>query len=37
MRRDLALVAQKLSGPEDPLDVAASLVEKQLEEEMVHA
>jgi lipid-A-disaccharide synthase len=42
MRRDLAEVAQKLSGPDDPLEVAASLVERHLadkhskEEEMVH-
>jgi lipid-A-disaccharide synthase len=42
MRRDLAAVALKLSGPEDPLEVAASLVEKHLaekhlaKEEMVH-
>ncbi|MGP0072680.1 MAG: lipid-A-disaccharide synthase [Bryobacteraceae bacterium] len=42
MRRDLAEVAQKLSGPDDPLEVAASLVEKHLsgkhrtKEEMVH-
>jgi lipid-A-disaccharide synthase len=42
MRRDLAEVAQKLSGPEDPLEVAALLVEKRLadkhltKEEMVH-
>ena len=37
MRRDLAAVAQKLSGPDDPLDVAASVVEKHIKEEMVHA
>ena len=42
MRRDLAEVAQKLWGPEDPMEVAASLVEKHLaekhltKEEMVH-
>jgi lipid-A-disaccharide synthase len=42
MRRDLAEVAGKLSGPEDPLEVAAALVEKHLAEkhltteEMVH-
>jgi lipid-A-disaccharide synthase len=42
MQRDLAQVAEKLSGPADPLDVAASLVEKRLaemhlsKEEMVH-
>jgi lipid-A-disaccharide synthase len=42
MRRDLAEVAQKLWGPEDPLELAASLVEKNLagkqltQEEMVH-
>jgi lipid-A-disaccharide synthase len=37
MRGELQLVAQKLAGPQDPLDVAASLVEKHLKEEMVHA
>ena len=37
MRRELQLVAQKLAGPQDPLDAAASLVEKHLKEEMVHA
>jgi lipid-A-disaccharide synthase len=37
MRGELRLVAQKLAGPQDPLDVAASLVEKHLKEEMVHA
>jgi lipid-A-disaccharide synthase len=42
MRRDLAEVAQRLWGPEDPLELAASLVEKNLagkqltQEEMVH-
>jgi lipid-A-disaccharide synthase len=42
MRRDLAEVAGKLSGPEDPLEVAAALIEKHLAEkhltteEMVH-
>ncbi len=42
MRRDLAEVADKLSGPDNPLDVAATLVEKRLaemhlsKEEMVH-
>ncbi len=42
MRRDLAEVAQKLSGPDNPLDVAATLVERRLaemhlsKEEMVH-
>jgi lipid-A-disaccharide synthase len=42
MRRDLAAVARKLSGTEDPLEVAASLIEKHLsgkhlaKEEMVH-
>jgi lipid-A-disaccharide synthase len=42
MRRDLAEVARKLSRPEHPLEVAASLVEKYLaekhstKEEMVH-
>ena len=37
MRRELALVVQKLSGPDDPMEVAASVVEKHLKEEMVHA
>jgi lipid-A-disaccharide synthase len=42
MRRDLAEVAQKLSAPENPLEVAALLVEKYMaerhliEEEVVH-
>jgi lipid-A-disaccharide synthase len=42
MRRNLADVATKLAGPEDPLEVAAALVEKHLaekhltKEEMVH-
>jgi len=36
MRRELALLAQKLSGPEDPMDVAASIVEQFLTKEMVH-
>jgi lipid-A-disaccharide synthase len=42
MRRDLAEVADKLSGPDNPLEVAATLVEKRLaemhlsKEEMVH-
>jgi lipid-A-disaccharide synthase len=42
MRRDLAEVARKLAGPEDPMEVAASLVERHLsgrqlvKEEMVH-
>jgi lipid-A-disaccharide synthase len=37
MRGELELVARKLAGPQDPLEVAASLVEKHLKEEMVHA
>jgi len=37
MRRALAEVAEKLSGPRDPLEVAASTVETYLKEEMVHA
>jgi len=37
MRGELRLVVQKLAGPQDPLDVAAELVEKHLKEEMVHA
>jgi hypothetical protein len=41
MRRDLAAVAAQLCTPEDPLEVAAALVEKHLaqthlKEEMVH-
>jgi len=42
MRQDLAEVAQKLSGAEDPLETAASLIEKHLadkrvtKEEMIH-
>jgi lipid-A-disaccharide synthase len=42
MRRNLAEVAQKLSGLEDPIEIAASLVEKHLtgariaKEEVVH-
>lgn len=37
MRRELALVVEKLSGPDDPMEVAALVVEKHLKEEMVHA
>ena len=37
MRDDLRSVAQKLAGPEDPLEVAARMVAKHLKEEMVHA
>jgi len=36
MRRDLAEVAQRLSAQNDPLEVAASLVEEGLKEEMAH-
>jgi len=42
MRRDLAEVARKLSGPERPLEFAAMLIERSLadryfaKEEMVH-
>ena len=36
MRQELGLVAQKLAGPEDPLEVAAAVVERGLKEEMVH-
>jgi lipid-A-disaccharide synthase len=41
MQRDLAEVAEKLSGPDDPLEVAAALIEnrlaeKQSKEEVVH-
>ncbi len=42
MRHDLAEVVQKLSGAQDPLDTAASLIEKHLadkrvtKEEMIH-
>jgi lipid-A-disaccharide synthase len=42
MRRELGLVAEKLSGPDDPMEVAASIVESYWEgapdaKEMVHA
>ncbi|HEY6392264.1 MAG TPA: lipid-A-disaccharide synthase [Bryobacteraceae bacterium] len=37
MRRELRVAAQKLSAPQDPMEVAASIVEKHLKEEMVHA
>jgi len=37
MRREMAVVVQKLSGPDDPMEVAAVVVEKHLKEEMVHA
>jgi lipid-A-disaccharide synthase len=37
MRREMALVVQKLSRPDDPMEVAAAVVEKHLKEEMVHA
>lgn len=37
MRDQLQLVAQKLAGAQDPLEVAAAMVEKHLKEEMVHA
>ncbi len=37
MRRELRVVAQKLSAPQDPMEVAACIVEKHLKEEMVHA
>ncbi|HEV8041056.1 MAG TPA: lipid-A-disaccharide synthase [Bryobacteraceae bacterium] len=37
MRSELELVARKLTGPEDPLEVAASTIEEYLKEEMVHA
>jgi hypothetical protein len=37
MRGELQIVARKLAGPQDPLEVAASTVEKYLKEEMVHA
>jgi lipid-A-disaccharide synthase len=41
MRGDLAEVAEKLSGPDDPLEVAAAMIESQLaekqsKEEVVH-
>ncbi len=36
MRQELRMVAESLSGPEDPLEVAASMVERHLKEEMVH-
>jgi lipid-A-disaccharide synthase len=37
MRGELQIVARKLAGPQDPLEVAASTVEQYLKEEMVHA
>jgi lipid-A-disaccharide synthase len=37
MKRELRLVAQMLSALEDPMEVAARIVEKHLKEEMVHA
>jgi lipid-A-disaccharide synthase len=37
MRSELALVAQELAGTQDPLEVAAAMVEKHLKEELVHA
>jgi len=37
MRHELRTVAQKLSAPQDPMEVAASIVEGHLKEEMVHA
>ena len=37
MCSELAAVARQLSGLEDPMEVAASLVEKHLKEELVHA
>ena len=36
MRRELAMAAERLRGPDDPLQVAASAVERYLKEEMVH-
>lgn len=36
MREDLAEVAGRLSGPEDPMEVAASVVTEFLDKEMVH-
>jgi lipid-A-disaccharide synthase len=37
MRSELRVVAQKLSATQDPMEVAASIVERHLKEEMVHA
>jgi len=37
MKRDLRVVAEELSTPQDPMEVAASIVEEHLKEEMVHA
>lgn len=37
MRRELAVVAGKLTGAEDPMEVAATIVEERWKEEMVHA
>jgi hypothetical protein len=36
MRQDLDEVARCLSGPDDPMEVAANHVEEFLKEEMVH-
>lgn len=37
MRVELAEVAQKLAGPQDPLELAAAMVKRNLKEELVHA
>jgi len=37
MRLELRKVAQKLSAPQDPMEVAACIVERHLKEELVHA
>jgi lipid-A-disaccharide synthase len=36
MRGELQLVAERLTGPQDPLEVAASTAEEYLKEEIVH-
>ncbi len=36
MQSELALVVQKLAGTQDPMEVAASMVETHLKEELVH-
>jgi lipid-A-disaccharide synthase len=37
MRRELAAVAQQLASADDPMEVAATIVEERWKEEMVHA
>jgi hypothetical protein len=37
MRRGLAAVAQQLATADDPMEVAATIVEERWKEELVHA